>query len=837
MNGRAKQTAFRFLISLACLVAFWDSGSAAADPCPNEALRVEQHATYLPGCGAYELVSPADKNGGDVLTVSSRTPVALGGGRVAFASLSAFAGAEGTGITVDYLAEREGGPEPGAGGWLTRPITPPQDPTPLLITGSSYQAQYALFTPELSAGVFQAVSPLGDEPYVGEVPNLYLGQNLPSDLRTYVLATACPLCVETETPLPPLLSGGPETIAALPYVAALSPDGKEALFSSPLRLTGDSTGNANFAEQVHNLYLSDDGATQLVGLIPASGAECSGAGCVAPTPPAGTVAGQGASGDVSTNQSVPHVLSADGSRIQFTVYPHFSQESLCTLVAGACGNLYERDLASHPPGTVQVNVSERSEPEAPRPAAYWDASADGSRVFFITEQRLTDSATLEPTLYMWDEHAATEVQELTVQASGGTFALSYEGESTPALPHDAGAAEIEAALDQLPAIEGVGGSVSISGDGPFEVTFGGALASSSVPEIEVDGSNLDSGTTDSAEVAHGGHLTLIAPAKAVTGMSEDGHSLYFASSQQLVAGEPPVGPLRAGLFLWQDGVGAPQGGELRYVGEVLRGDLELDHADAVAGPQAITESRVTPDGRYFLFDSTSGANLLSLHGGTDYDQTSCPGTAGPGSGCRELYLYDASGNQLHCVSCRPGGDPAAGNATVNTSANRGQAGPTLYQNRAITNDGRFVFFSTTESLVPQDTNGYSDAYEYETETGEVHLLSSGTEESGSYFMDASADGADAFIATRQRLVGGDHDRAYDLYDVRVNGGFPEPAAGSEGCGGESSCRPPPTPPQSPPPASSASFVGPGNPPSTRRRHKHHRKRHGHHGHRHGRHHG
>jgi hypothetical protein len=106
----------------------------------------------------------------------------------------------------------------------------------------------------------------------------------------------------------------------------------------------------------------------------------------------------------------------------------------------------------------------------------------------------------------------------------------------------------------------------------------------------------------------------------------------------------------------------------------------------------------------------------------------------------------------------------------------GGAAVTFHLNHALSDDGRRAFFSSGEVLVPQDTNGKWDAYEYDVADGSVHLLSSGSDPSNSYFMDASRKGDDAFILTRERLVGWDIDGGYDLYDARVGGGVPDPVA-------------------------------------------------------------
>ena len=49
----------------------------------------------------------------------------------------------------------------------------------------------------------------------------------------------------------------------------------------------------------------------------------------------------------------------------------------------------------------------------------------------------------------------------------------------------------------------------------------------------------------------------------------------------------------------------------------------------------------------------------------------------------------------------------------------------------------------------------------------MSLISSGTAEQESAFLEASENGDDAFFITAQPLVAADHDTNYDLYDARV----------------------------------------------------------------------
>jgi hypothetical protein len=92
--------------------------------------------------------------------------------------------------------------------------------------------------------------------------------------------------------------------------------------------------------------------------------------------------------------------------------------------------------------------------------------------------------------------AVDEVQEIEVTgATGGTLMLLVphgEGyEETAAMAYPTSAATVEAELDALPAIGGVGGSVTVTGGpGHYVVSFSGSLAHSRVAELIAEGSGL-----------------------------------------------------------------------------------------------------------------------------------------------------------------------------------------------------------------------------------------------------------------------------------------------------------------------------------------------------------
>jgi hypothetical protein len=322
---------------------------------------------------------------------------------------------------------------------------------------------------------------------------------------------------------------------------------------------------------------------------------------------------------------------------------------------------------------------------------------------------------------------------------------------------------------------------------------------SSAPLVEEDtDSNRDLYMYE-VEKPVGERLTLISDSTindgyldSVIGASDDGHYVYFVADGQLVPGEPPADI--AGLYLWHDG-------DLSYIG-TFRDVTEAE----LSGPRqswgiisTMRTSRLTPDGRHLLFMTASDEGFKGRGGFTGYDH----------AGHQELYLYSADSGRLQCASCNPDGAPATADAVANVRESAAASATTSVQSHALSDDGRYAFFSTADRLVEEDTNGFSDAYEYDARSGEVHLISSGIAESDSYLIDASGDGANAFIDTRQRLSGWDSDGAYDLYDVRIDGGLPEPPPLHAACEGESCLPGSGAAPGAAPTASQA--AGPGNP--------------------------
>jgi hypothetical protein len=185
----------------------------------------------------------------------------------------------------------------------------------------------------------------------------------------------------------------------------------------------------------------------------------------------------------------------------------------------------------------------------------------------------------------------------------------------------------------------------------------------------------------------------------------------------------------------------------------------------------------------------------------------------------EVFRYEAEGEKLSCLSCPPQGTTPSSEAIIsrNSVLSNGvgaSGGPIVIgAGRSVSPDGGHVFFESREALVPQDTNGKVDVYEWEG--GKLYLLSSGHSPESSYLTGVSESSGNAFIMTSEGIAPGDNDGGYDVYDARVPRPGDGVVPGAIPCAG-SVCQGPPSVPQLLGAPASAEFDGVGNvmPPPT-----------------------
>lgn len=88
-----------------------------------------------------------------------------------------------------------------------------------------------------------------------------------------------------------------------------------------------------------------------------------------------------------------------------------------------------------------------------------------------------------------------EIQTVTVDATGGTFKLSYENVQTGTIAENASAATVETALEGLSSIGAGNVDVTGSAGGPYTVTFQGELKYRNVPMLVGDATGLTGGAS------------------------------------------------------------------------------------------------------------------------------------------------------------------------------------------------------------------------------------------------------------------------------------------------------------------------------------------------------
>ncbi len=459
--------------------------------------------------------------------------------------------------------------------------------------------------------------------------------------------------------------------------------------------------------------------------------------------------------------------SADGSRVFFTTVANLPTAPGTPAESQQVGDeLYERHddhtylVGVLPDGSVPSCGAELGEGglngnDYYQKYLYGSISADGSNVVFHTPA----------------EHLPGE----TPGCNGGGEAYPYE-EGALYLREDNGTPQ--ARTMKLPGVVYLGRTADGS-----KIISGGAAVEGGAPLYE-----YDIATEQTIPIGTGNLMAY----------SADGSVVYYMSG---FAGYGQNGGQQK-LMVYADGVSKTLAGAgPGYAGRLFRSGINF--------PGVLNRNLpvTVPDGSKLLF--LDRANLTSYN------------SAGPGCAalnasrggseiseaqhCDEAYVYDLATNSYTCVSCNPDGTPPTGETKLfippgfNTQLPQTTA--------SLSEDGSRAFFETENALVPQDTNGQTDVYEWED--GQIYLLSSGQGAQGSRLDGVSRNGDDVIFQTSDVLLPQVVESSTQIYDARVGGGFPYTAP-VYGCD-SGQCQGPQTPAPLFAPPASATFVGIGNP--------------------------
>ena len=327
----------------------------------------------------YEVVSPASKNGADVES-DGIARVSAAGDRVSYVSFGNFAGGGASGSLYNQMFSVRG-----PSGWATRGINPPLTPDE---SDTPREYPFIAFSDDLAQGVAwinQAKPPLGG----------------PRTGRMFLWNSGSGVFAPIVVPYTTVSSDGES------WFVGASRDFEHIVFDTDRALTADAPLAGDGIDQSY-LYQSVGGELRLLGVSPP--VDSNGAAT-------GVGLGRGRRGVFSNPYPGDNAISADGSHFFFSTYISDVLDSRRALYA----HVDEGSSRT----TVRVDESERTDcagdptcggdgtpdpmPDPIERASFFQmASADGSKAFFTSAERLTTDAVTDgqnPDLYRWEANA------------------------------------------------------------------------------------------------------------------------------------------------------------------------------------------------------------------------------------------------------------------------------------------------------------------------------------------------------------------------------------------------------------------------------------------------
>jgi hypothetical protein len=701
------------------------AGDANEASCPNEAS--PGFRSYLPDCRAYELVSPAYKEGNfaePLVGISSDGSRVIGG-----SPAGTFAGAQNSYLFEDFYEYLRTG-----SGWVTTALDPPAAEFPrsaFLPTAVSTSVAGSLWEAE-------APPALGSR---GEAHLYIRGSEAGGSGRLVEIGPVTPTQSEVSTVvgasgdlshvLYELLSRSAKSLAQplWPGDTTLAGEGGNGPHLSLYEYVGTGNKEPVLVGVRNSGPLKGDPVNADAELISQCGVELG-----------GLVGAEGLSGTKFNG------VSESGETVFFTANGHTVHNCPMSAEAPLVNEVYarvggEKTVAiSEPslsvPGRVCTGVCEESETvEADRrEGVFQGASEDGSKVFFTTEQQLVDGdADTSNDLYM---------EEVEGGAVKGLVQVSHD-------PNVGEAAEVQ-------------GVARISGDGSHVYFVArGVLATNGdgqSGEFATARAGADNLYVYEPDPEHAGSYRTVFVAELCSGADISGTQTDSEchESDSRIWGRAderrPVATTPDGRFLVFASSGDLTADDSSTVGQVFEFDAQTENLVRVSvgqcpPPKISCEAgeRYNDDGNAAEAGEADAAKILEPnYAGALPDES--------------LYHLSLSDDGQYVFFQSPSG------LTPQASANQ------------VLGE-RFG-----ESIYAQNV--------YEYHAGNVYLVSDGHDttannggESGVEFDGTDGSGMDVFFRTADSLVPQDTDTQVDLYDARIGGGFPAPVS-SPACVGD-----------------------------------------------------
>jgi hypothetical protein len=660
-TGRVSRGVCFALVGLIGCLCLTLSPASSAAQCATESLRTELHFAALPECRGYEMVSPPYKEGNTVLPVARSQD----GTRMVYESLGVTGGAGSDYVLAPgavYEAVR------GPAEWVSAPIVP-------------------------SAAVFPGYR--------------YLDYGTTTGRSLWRLRKT-PQTEEGEGPLYRRETGG-----SLVEVGPVEPSKPEAAQMEYMGASTDLTHvffEIGTQDERRGLWLGDEtngGHPSLYEYVGRDNQEpklvgVSNIGAVKKNTQAVQLGHCGVELGSAASSDTYNAISEDGKTVFFTV-----RSSGGTSCGKAVDELYARvngettvaisePLLSVAGRECDGACREDEEVEAKRgEGEFQGASADGRKVFFLTNQSLLNS----------DKDNRRDLYEVDLQ--------------------------------------------------------GGAVRSLTRVSLALS-------VTEPAEV------------RGVVRVSEDGSHVYFVAGG-LLSGVPNANGEMAvagadNMYVYEPDPEHSGQHEIAFIADLCSGAnrsgsaLQAKCHGSDAGDWALRDARpaqATPDGSAIVFSSTGDL------------------TSDDRSASSQLFEYDAKRGSLTRVSMGEGGFADDGNTdneaeapelSVASYASAFEPRSHATVSLALSSDGSRVFFLSADALSPAAAPGTVNVYEYSN--NDVRLISDGHDsghvlsKAAVQFFGTDPSAQDALFTTTDQLIGQDLDSQQDLYDARIEGGFP-----------------------------------------------------------------